>query len=234
MNEENAKLQTLMNTLLPQGKSLRILEAGCGSTSHLHLPENAWLVGIDISLQQLERHTCLNEKVLGNLQTHEWQSGEFDLIVCWDVLEHLPDPAEAMNRMFAALRDGGLVVLALPNRNSLKGLITRLTPFAIHAWFYRYIIGDKRPRNRLDQFPTCFRAEVSPTRIRARATAAGLTTLYYHLYEGPVQSFMRQRNRLVDLAFGTLSTLSKLLTLGCYNPNHSDFFIVLHKQGNSS
>lgn len=229
MSAANSRLQSVVDGLLPRGRPLRILEAGCGSTSHLHLPEDRWLVGIDISPRQLERHAALSERIAGDLQTHDWRQGEFDLIVCWDVLEHLSNPAAAIERMFSALREGGLVVLALPNRYSLKGWITRLTPFVVHVWFYRYIVGDKRPRNELDQFPTHFRADVAPAQIRARARAAGLAIEFCYLYEGPVQTHLRQRSRLANLAFSTVGALSMLLTAGYYNANHSDCMIVLRK-----
>lgn len=229
MSEPNERLQLVVDKLLPHGRPLRVLEAGCGSASHLRLPEDRWLVGIDISQRQLDRHGALNERILGDLQAHEWRQGEFDLIVCWDVLEHLPSPAAAIERMFDAMREGGLLVLALPNRYSLKGWITRLTPFAIHVWFYRYIIGDKRPRNELDQFPTHFCAAVAPARIRARAGAAGLTTEFYYLYEGPVQTHLRLRSLLARLAFSAVGAITTFLTAGHYNANHSDCMIVLRK-----
>lgn len=229
MSEENARLQHLIDALLPTGRTLRILEAGCGSSSHLQLPADRWLVGIDISPRQLDAHTELDERILGDLQAHQWPDAAFDLIVCWDVLEHLPAPGAAMSRMFEALREGGIVVIAVPNRYSLKGWITRLTPFAVHAWFYRYIIGDTRPRDQSDQFPTFFRADVAPARIRSRATAAGLEVEYYHLYEGPVQRYLRQHNRLADIGFAVLALVSSVLTLGHYDPNQSDCMIVLRK-----
>jgi len=110
-----------------------------------------------------------------------------------------------------------------------RSWITRLTPFAVHVWFYRYILGDKRPRNELDQFPTHFRAEVAPAQILARARSAGLVIEYCDLYEGPVQTHLRQRSVLANLAFSAVGALSMLLTLGHYNANHSDCMIVLRK-----
>ena len=229
MSEPNERLQKVVDQLLPRGRPLRVLEAGCGSASHIRLPEDRWLVGIDISQRQLDRHGALNERILGDLQVHEWRPGEFDLIVCWDVLEHLPSPAEAIERMFAAMNSGGLLVLALPNRYSLKGWVTRLTPFSIHVWFYRYIIGDKRAPDELDQFPTHFCAAVAPARIRSRARAVGLTTEFYFLYEGPVQTHLRSRSLIARLAFSAVGAISTVLTGGYYNANHSDCMIVLRR-----
>ena len=229
MSAENAHVQMLLDSLLPRDRSLKILEAGCGSTVHLRLPENRCLVGIDISPRQLEGHTTLNERILGDIQVHNWSSNEFDLIVCWDVLEHLPDPAAAMTRMFAAVREEGLVLLALPNRYSLKGWVTRLTPFQVHVWFYRYIIGDTRARNELDQFPTHLHSDSAPSRVRDLAERTGLSTEYFNLYEGPVQAYLRRRSHIANFALGALGLLFGLVSLGRYNPNHSDCIMLLRK-----
>ena len=40
------------------------------------------------------------------------------------------------------LRPGGRAVLALPNILSLKGLVTRFTPWWFHVWVYRRVLGD--------------------------------------------------------------------------------------------
>src|SRR5271165_3896175 len=102
-----AELEALLDRLLTHGQGILALEAGCGSMSHFRLPSKTRLVGIDISERQLANHGRLDEKVLGDLQSYDWSTARFDLVVCWDVLEHLPDPVAAMERMFAATRPGG-------------------------------------------------------------------------------------------------------------------------------
>src|SRR5439155_18858419 len=44
--------------------------------------------------------------------------GSFDAVVMADVIEHLPDPAGALDRLAQVLRPGGVVHLALPNAGS--------------------------------------------------------------------------------------------------------------------
>ena len=163
------------------------------------------MTGIDISMRQLERNTSLAEKVHGDLQVYRWPSRCFDLIVCWDVIEHLNDPVAAITGLAEALRPGGGLVLAFPNFWSLKGLVTKFTPFRLHAWFYRYILGDRRRIEELDQFPTPFRLAISPARIVALGRRLGLTTVLDEHYEGPVQTHMRARSRLADIAWATRS-----------------------------
>jgi SAM-dependent methyltransferase len=55
----------------------------------------------------------------GDLLTTELPLGTFDVIVMGDVIEHLPRPGEALRRMTALLRPGGLAWLTLPDAGSL-------------------------------------------------------------------------------------------------------------------
>jgi SAM-dependent methyltransferase len=48
----------------------------------------------------------------------ELPAGAFDAIVMGDVIEHLPDPARALERVAVLLRPGGVVYMAVPNAGS--------------------------------------------------------------------------------------------------------------------
>jgi SAM-dependent methyltransferase len=207
-----------------------VLEAGCGSTSHLPLPADAHLVGIDISENQLRRDTRLHERILGDLCTHRLPRDRFDLVVCWDVLEHLPEPVGALRSMFSSVKPGGLLVVAMPNLWSLKGMATKLTPFAVHRAFYRYVIGDRRPPSEFDQFPTYLRMSAAPRRVLQLAVEHGFEPRYFRLYQGPVQTWMRARKRWADRAFGLIDGLSAALSARRWNANHSDCLILLQRR----
>lgn len=230
MSEENEKLQKIVEEFLPRHRPVRVLEAGCGSTSHLCLQPSWKISGIDLSEQQLARNHHLQEKILGNLETYQWQEGRFDLIVCWDVLEHLPNPEKALANLFCALAPGGILVLAFPILHSIKGWLTKLTPYWAHLAFYRYVIGDKRPREELNQFATYFRRVVQPGRVEPLVKAWGGDVIYFHLYQGPVLTYLRQHNRLADIVSRFVVGAGRLLTLGKYKLNHTDCMLVLRKQ----
>jgi SAM-dependent methyltransferase len=230
MNEANGKLQNMLDRLMAGRSNVRLLEAGCGSTSHLRLPSDWHLVGVDISENQLRRNKHLHEKILGDLQTHVWPANSFDIIVCWDVLEHLPEPGKAMDQLLHALKPEGLMVLAMPNLYSIKGLVTKLTPYAFHKWFFRYVIGDKRDMSEFDQFPTFLRPEIAPHRVRRRAQARHADVVYLDVYEGPVQSHLRRHSRLADMAFSLVGAVSRFLSLGRLDLNCTDYIIVLQSR----
>lgn len=53
----------------------------------------------------------------------EANAGEWSGVVLWHVLEHLPDPGEQVDALPAALRPGGVVLIAVPNSESLQARI---------------------------------------------------------------------------------------------------------------
>jgi len=55
----------------------------------------------------------------GELLTTPLPPGHFDAVVMGDVIEHLPRPGEALDRMAALLRPGGIAWMALPDAGSL-------------------------------------------------------------------------------------------------------------------
>ncbi len=232
MTPELAELQRRVLDLLA-GDAPTVLEAGCGSVSHLSLPVGAHLVGIDISENQLRRNKQLHERILGDLATYPLPSSRFDLIVCWDVLEHLPDPTRALDNMLGSIKPGGLAVVALPNLWSLKGMITKLTPFSVHRAFYRHVIGDRRPAMEFDQFPTFLRLASAPHRVARFAVSRGFDVRFFRLYQGPVQTWMRRQSRWADLGFGFLGAISTFVSVGTFNVNHSDCLILLQRRSDA-
>jgi SAM-dependent methyltransferase len=161
----------------------RALEAGCGSMSHLNL-RGVHVTGIDISQHQLDRNPGLDTVILGDLQTYPLASQAFDLVVCWDVLEHLPEPGRALENMAQALRPAGLLVVKIPNLFSLKGLLTKFTPHAFHVWFYRHIRRmESAGRQDTAPFRTYFTAAISATGLRRFAQSAGLEVAYLTPFE---------------------------------------------------
>jgi SAM-dependent methyltransferase len=222
------RVQQVIDDALNDIPAPRVLEAGCGSMTRIVLPACCTIAGIDISARQLDRNTTLNEKIQGDLQQYQWGPPGFDLIVCWDVIEHLEDPRSALQNLAAALNPGGTMVLAFPHFWSLKGLVTKFTPFKVHAWFY-YLLGDKRRIEELDQFPTPFSFAISPHKLQMLTQKLELNVVFDEIYEGPVQAYMRRTSKLADLCFAALAVVSNILTLGTLDLGLSDCILILRR-----
>ncbi|MCA9483973.1 MAG: methyltransferase domain-containing protein [Nitrospina sp.] len=228
---QNQILQDRIDQLLPQDRGLRILEAGCGSVSHISFGTVEHLVGIDISEKQLGRNEQLNEKILGDLQTYELGKETFDVIVSWDVLEHIEHPEKALMNFFQATRPGGLIILAAPNFWSLKGMVTWILPHRMHVWFYRYVIGDKRAGTQdFGPFKTYLKSSMWPENICKSAEGQGFSVEMFDEYEGPVPRHLRTKSKVFDLAFSLLGGVSRVLTAGKIDLNNSDYMLILKKK----
>lgn len=229
MSAESAELQHVIDRLSNHSAPRRILEAGCGSLSHLRF-ENAHVVGIDISEKQLARNKHLDEAIVGDVQTHELPERAFDLIVCWEVLEHLPSPELALENFAHAVKEGGLVVLALPNLLSVKGLATKLTPHWFHVWVYRRVFGieDAGTEDR-PPFKTYMKLSITPRSIKRFARRHGLTVEHFSTHESRSQKRVRKTKALFKAGFALLGACGKLLTFGRLDVTHSDYILVLRK-----
>lgn len=228
MNPEMAKLQAVVDALLEGRGAIRVLEAGCGSSSYLRWGPNAHLVGIDISARQLERNDVISEKILGDIQSYDLPAASFDCIVCWDVLEHLPEPERALAGFARAVKGDGIIILAFPNPLSVKGLVTKCTPHWFHVWAYRHLFGfpdagtdDSAP------FRTYLRFSLAPGAIRRFAAQHGLSVAYLRLYEALRQRRLRERYRLTGVAWRLFKGLVRVVSLGWASADLSDCIVVL-------
>jgi SAM-dependent methyltransferase len=189
-------------------RKIRLLEAGCGSASKVHLKAASHIVGIDISEDQLLLNNAIQEKIHGDLQEYPLPKNEFDVVVCWYVLEHLDRPQDALRNLFAAARRSGLVILAVPNLLSFKGIATKFTPFWFHNLFYRYMRYTSRP------FPTFLRSEILPDRIVEFAATQGVSVVYSELFEGNVTKALKRRIPVLERIFTGLDSLVRFAFFG--------------------
>jgi SAM-dependent methyltransferase len=217
-----AALQAELDLWSADHREPRVLDAGCGSQMYLRLGQDAWIVGLDIDPARLERNERVHERIVGDLQTYEWPKAAFDLIVCWDVLEHVRDPRRALENLRPALRRGGLLIVGAPNVLSLKGLLTKGTPFWLHRLYYRQI-------STIDPFRTHLRLWMAPDRIRCWAAQSSLVTRYIAFYESPLQANMRQKLRLDGKAWARATAAARYCSAGKVDLAATDFMLVLQR-----
>jgi SAM-dependent methyltransferase len=222
---EDAVSQTT-NQLLDGKRRIKLLEAGCGSSTHIRFNPAVYAVGIDISEEQLKKNTKVQEKILGDIEEYPLPRDEFDVAICWMVLEHLPNPRRAMQNMFSCVKPKGLVILGFPNLLSIKGVATKFTPFWFHQMFYRFMRYEFRP------FPTYLRMAIIPTNVKRFAEENGFSVVFSKMVEGGVAKRVRRRFRVMDFVFTAADRATSALSLGkLQSPLLDACALVLQKRG---
>ena len=102
-------------------KSKRLLDVGCGTGDFICLANNkGWTVaGLEPNEQARNIAKSKNGDVV--FDATEWENlsdQKYDIISLWHVLEHLPDPTEALKKYFEILAEDGYLILAVPNFKS--------------------------------------------------------------------------------------------------------------------
>ncbi len=111
----------------------RILDMGCGSGRHACAAarlEEVHVVGLDVNEDDVReaRNRLFYEQDLGVQGNGAWavmvadilclpfESGAFDVVICSEVLEHIPRHGVAIDEILRVLRPGGHLVVSVPRR----------------------------------------------------------------------------------------------------------------------
>lgn len=225
-----ADLQDAVAHHFADRKDIRVLDAGCGSVTRINVGEDAYVVGIDVSQVPLQKNPSLHERIVGNLEEVALRAADFDAIICWNVLEHLSHPEQALYRFFDAIRSDGLIILAFPNPLSIKGLITKLTPFWFHVWGTRHLAGRKSAGTESGgPFPTYMRFSIAPQLIITAARERSLTPLFFRTFESNKQNRIREKLRLVGARWRLVQRCVRTLSAGKIEAEGDQCILALHK-----
>ena len=107
----------------------KVLDVGCGGgiLSESMARRGADVTGIDLGTENLKAAALHAEQSnLDNTlryqhipieQLAETHAGQFDVVTCMEMLEHVPDPTAIVEACFKLLAPGGVCVLSTINRN---------------------------------------------------------------------------------------------------------------------
>ncbi len=210
---------------------VKVLEAGCGETaSPIGLGDEAFIVGIDVSERQLARNSWAHQKILGDIQTYDFPKAEFDVVVSWDVLEHVSKPELALARLAKTVRPGGLLVIKVPNILSAKGLITKLTPYSFHVWVYKHVFGYANPGvHDRPPFRTFLRRAITPRGLLRFARAHKFSVEMFGTFEAYTQTNVRMRYGLTGRAWRLVCHSANVLTFGWIKPEATELIAVFRR-----
>jgi len=151
----------------------QLLEVGCGGGHVLSMFHEARLTGVDVSGRMIEKakENLRGQPVRllkGELHEVGLGDGEFDAIICTEVLEHTVDPNAVLAEIRRVLHPGGRAVITFPNdhlihtvKRVLRGSgLWRLPVFGRIAWGGdQYHLHVWRPREMADLLGRHFRVE---------------------------------------------------------------------------
>ncbi len=128
-------VEVYLRDWLPQDRGARILEIACGRGWLLHFFKQRGytdLTGIDISSEQVRLSRAITDNVheadaLGFLGDQLQQGHQYDLVVGFDIIEHLhkDEALQFLRRCRRLLAPGGRLILKTPNAESPWGLTYR-------------------------------------------------------------------------------------------------------------
>jgi O-antigen biosynthesis protein len=108
----------------PIAADRRVLDAGCGTAYGSMLLAEAGaleVVGVDLATGVLEeaREQMPATVVLeeGDVTSLAYEDASFDLVVCFEVIEHLEEPGRALDEFHRVLGPDGVLAVSSPNRD---------------------------------------------------------------------------------------------------------------------
>lgn len=225
--EARRELQDFLDAQLPGDGKMRVLDAGCGGAVRIRLPEQAEITGIDISPESAARNSAIPHIIIGDVQTYPLPRDAFDMVVCWELLEHVEEPRAALTRFVETVRQDGLIVLAIPNPFSLKGLITKASPHGLHVWILRNILKQKNAgRPGFAPFPTHLSPDIAPPALERFFQAHGMRIRFLRLYEGKRLSTLRQHAPWLYYVYRACVSALNLVTLKRHDFGASDILLI--------
>ncbi len=113
-------------------KGKKVIDVGCGGgiLTESMAKKGANVTGIDLSekalkvadLHSLESGLAIRYKFISAEQMAEQEAGEYDVVTCLEMLEHVPDPSSVVAACAKLVKPGGRLFFSTLNRN-LKSYI---------------------------------------------------------------------------------------------------------------
>jgi SAM-dependent methyltransferase len=198
-SQERELLARALRAAAPASGPLRVLEAGCGQKWLIQLPGvDLRITGVDndpdaLRIRQEQQHD-LDEVIVADLRSVELPGRSFDVAYCAFVLEHVEGAEHVLDRLLAAVRPGGRLIILVPNGRSVYGWAAKHFPFWAAVGYKKYIEGFKdagKPGHA--PYPTVYDPVVTLDGMRAWADARHVRIVEEYGIDYVMQRFGRFR-----------------------------------------
>jgi SAM-dependent methyltransferase len=221
-------IEDFIRQMAPTERALRILEAGCGQRWSLRLDGVKYLLtGVDSDSHALDIRKNvqrdLDEAILGDLRTVEFDAGTFDVIYNAFVLEHIHGAENVLHSFVRWLKPGGLIVIRIPDPDSVQGFVTRVTPHWFHIFYYRYVLKLKTAGlPGYAPFPTYYDSVVSRQGLRKFCEKNNLS-ITAEFGDG----YIRSGEGMIRIAIDVIKQIIASLSFGKLSARHTNLLYVL-------
>lgn len=84
-----------------------LLDAGCGDSPYLHL-----FRGRITNCVRVDPSSLCRPDIMASTDSLPFANATFDMVLCFQVLEHLPNPEKTILELYRVLREGGVLLLS--------------------------------------------------------------------------------------------------------------------------
>ena len=124
-NEWGFRWRYILNRIIQSGDSSSLLDVGAGNVYFVSLASKEFGVnarGIEISTEEIRFANnvvgveLINEDIAQHL-------ADYDIVTCFNVLEHVSDPQSFLSAVIARVKPGGILVLTTPNPDCIHARV---------------------------------------------------------------------------------------------------------------
>jgi len=228
--EELELIESAIRTKSAEQGEIEILEAGCGKSWPINLSGVKYkLTGIDLDAEALrirkEVNNDLDETIVGDLCTQDLPPESFHVIYSSFVLEHIENADVALANLATWLKPGGIMIIRIPDRDSVHGLVTRLTPHWFHVLYVRIGLGLKdagKPGHA--PYGAYYHPIVSRRGMRKFCEERGLRISAEY-----ADAFWNPGTRFFKPIIKTVKCIISLLTFSRFAAGHNNLLYIIEK-----